>query len=77
MKTTALKKRLSDFKLVMKTLEDHLKTSNRWVRNPNEVQINEMYDFSFPILGITNSTPTGRVRRLEQLSWITAVTLIR
>ena len=66
-------KRLADLQKIMKMMEDEVKKKNKWVESPTLSQANEMFSVALPALGIPQTTPKGRKRRMDQLAWTTFV----
>jgi hypothetical protein len=69
-----LRQQLREFKSLMVPMEERLKELGEWVEMPSHSQAQAMYDSVFrEFLTISPRTPTGRKRRVEQISWKTIV----
>ena len=51
----------------------HLKEQELWIKSPSLDQVNKMFEDSISVIGIPETTPTGHIRRLEQIRWTTVV----
>ena len=72
-----VRKRLTDAKFAMKKIEALLTAKHEWIINPTVTQIDEMYSSIEAELGVSSNTSLNRQRRIGQLSWRTAVKLMR
>jgi len=64
---------LSDLKSVMGRLETDWKSCAPWPATLTLKNVNEMYDSVVKVLAISDKTPKGRKRRIEQIVWTTVV----
>ena len=76
MRTTNLKKRLSQFKKLMLKFEAILNDMNIMKRNPTVTEASQMYTQALPHFGLPEQTAKNRHRRIGQTSWRTAGGLI-
>jgi len=72
MPTNNMRKRLSDFKFIMRQIETHIRQKQKWIEAPSELQANEMYEYGIKCLHLTNKR-----RRNNQIKWTSAVTILR
>ena len=75
--TKNLKKRLSDFKFLMKKIEDRATQLGLSKANPTEEEAIEIYNACCDVIPIASTTETGKRRRIGQLTWLTAVDILR
>jgi hypothetical protein len=71
------RKRLSDLKFLMSALQEELVQRGRWVDSPSPEEVAQMFFVARRILPCDHTTPVGRTRRTNQLSWKTVANLLR
>ena len=77
MKTINLRKRLSDFRYLMRKIEDIIRQKNALKSNPSVAEVDIMYDIIENDLGLLMNSPSNRRRRVGQMGWRNAVKIIR
>jgi hypothetical protein len=73
----ARKRKLAEYQALYGLMKSHLEANNRWVEEPSPAQVNEMFDLAVGCLGISEKTPTGRLRRLDEIAWSTVARELR
>ena len=75
--TKNLRKRLSDFKFVMNKIEARASELGIAKASPSEEEAIEIYNSCSGVIEIPPNTTTGKRRRTGQLTWMTAVDILR
>jgi len=76
MPSSNLRKRLSDFKFLMRTLEEHVKAADRWIDRPTIAHANEMFYIGASALQLSFSDESSN-KRSSQTKWLTLVKHLR
>lgn len=71
------RKKFSEFKFVMHTIEKNLKIDPSCIENYSLEKVQEIFTKTKEALGIEDHTVKNRKRRLEQLSWTSAAVFLR
>ncbi len=66
-----VQRRFSDYRALMIMIALRLKTAQKWVNNPTQAQVTEMYNYIR--LHLPDTTTKGRKRRLDQVTWATVL----
>lgn len=72
-----LRKRLSDFKFIMQRVEDNAKEKGVWKDRPTELEALEIFEKAGEVIQLPDQTKSGHKRRRGQLSWVSAVNIMR
>ena len=77
LRTGALKRRLTEFRFMMKRIEEAVKRQGTYTVNPTLEEANRMYEIGKSAIAIPDQTATDRQRRKPQLSWTYVVQIVR
>lgn len=78
MSTAAKKKRLSEFQVAMREIQQKVEeVPGRWIPYPSFQEADAMFHAVEAELGVGNKTQKGRQRRISELNWRTAARDIR
>jgi hypothetical protein len=77
MPTRDSRKRLSDYRFLMRKLEGRLRRDGAWVPEPTLDDCNTMFDAAADEITVPEWTAGQRKRRLTQLKWTTLVKVLR
>jgi hypothetical protein len=71
------KKRFSDLKYLMESIETFCQDNDIWVSNPSLDQVNQMISAWESWMQLSRVSSKGRSRRLEQFKWTSIVVMLR
>lgn len=72
-----LRKRLSDFKFLMRFFEERVKAGDRWIDNPSVAQANAMFAVAAASLDLNGTDTESSNKRSSQAKWLTLVKHLR